>query len=240
MPAAAMSWVAPTVLGALGLYGQSQASRRANQMAQHGQDLQDQALARQQQAFDMLAGQYKDNLASGVYNPAQRIANFDKAIDHAATIASKNLGASALSMGYRTGDTTPLDAARNQSEEYQLQRAQGEEAIQNQVHQQQLQDLSAVNGGSAVLGSAVNAGLQDYQLGLNQQNAINPAGILASLAPFLSKIDWGNHGSGQVAAATGTGTNFGGYQQGLGGYQSPLSGSGQSNRWLNGGGYFGG
>ena len=214
----------PAVMAGIGLISQYTQAQKAQHAADAAMSQQQALVARQQAAYDQLKGLYDSRVASGVYNPASRIDQFQQSLAHNDAIVTGNLGAAAKTMGYRPGDTAPLDALGTNADNYKLQEAEGEQSIRNAVNQQQMNDMSVVNSGSGALSGGLGASQYDLGLAQQQQGLVNPGQILGPLAGALIN-QYGTPGTANLGAIAnpvfGTGPSYTSGSSGLSGPTMP-------------------
>lgn len=195
------------VLGLAGQIGANNAASRAARLAE----------LQRQQALDKVnaddaarAKWYQDQVASGAYNPTDRIALADQTATHDLRNEVGNLQGGALAAGYQAGDTNIEQGSRTLSQNAQLKLAAMEQGIRGQARNDQMAGMNF-------------AAPRSSQMILNQGNIdetransryVNPAGLLASgmgsnVFDFLKGSSGGSTGGGGSTVGGG-GSIFGG------------------------------
>lgn len=195
------------------------ASRAANK--QYG--LQKGLVDRQTQGWDLLRQAIQGAEQGGFFDPSKRLAQQNAILDNAQSLDLGNQAGAARTLGYRPGDTAPLDSMRATSQSYNLQKQAADQSIIDNTFNSKLAAYGALNGGSQSLNAGIQAAGQQQQLALSRMQ--NPSGFLGALMPYLMQ---------QKASGTTTAPASGAYYPGMflqlggggnGGFSSGFGGS---------------
>lgn len=171
-----MAAAIPAVIG--GIIAQDQ-NRKANNLANRGLSMQEQAAARENALFDALMGVVKSADASGEFDPNKRIAQMNEdSFARQGMAENLNAGASRI-LGYRPGDSTPIAGLRGVSERFELDRRAQDNAIRNDAFNRR---YNAYRGVTAPMGQAM-VGQNLYNAGTSRQQDLS--GFVSALMPFL-------------------------------------------------------
>ena len=180
-------------LGAVGGFFAGQDSNRAAQMqAEHAQAQQQQLIDRQTKLFDTMYSGAQTADRAGQFDPTQRINDAEASLNRNNDINMGNIAASARTMGYRPGDSAPLQDINAQNTDYKLAMA----TTADNIRRQAFQDKQAAYGaaGGVNLNGAMNATGQQQQLALGQRQS--PFNFLSSIQPFLAQQQRPTFGNG--------------------------------------------
>lgn len=167
---------ASLITGIMGNNAQAGAARRAG-------DQQAQLVKRQSEAFDLLKGVIANAEASGQWDPNKRIAMQNAILDNAQSLDLGNQATAARVLGYRPGDSAPIDGMRATSNNYKLQKQAADQSIINDVFSQKLGAYGMLNSGSGSLNSGIAAAGDQQRLALSQLQS--PAGFLSAYLPYI-------------------------------------------------------
>lgn len=171
----------PAVLGAGGLFLQSQANNDAKKAANKATGNQKELIKRQTMLFDTLVGLVQDADKAGQFDPQKQLDQLQTDTSYYANQDMGNSAASARALGYRPGDTAPLKSIRSIDSKYRLQYGQ----MANEIRRNAFADkLSAYRGIDA---SSLNPGIQvaGQQAQSAQSRVQNPANAFMSMMPYM-------------------------------------------------------
>lgn len=173
-----MAQAIPGVIGAV--VAQDQNRRAANQQ-QQALNMQNEVLRRRNELFDQLKGLIAQADSNGVYDPQKRWESARAVMDFDQKRAQEASAGASAALGYRPGDTAPLDAQKGISESYGIKRG----ALQNDIFRQSWADkLGAYQG---LLGDVpmegLNVGAQRYGMAQNQMQDMS--GLFSALMPLF-------------------------------------------------------
>ena len=180
-------------LGVAGYFSGQDSNRAAQMQAEHESRLQQQLIDRQTKLFDTMYSSAQTADRAGQFDPTQRINDAEASLNRNNDINMGNIAASARTMGYRPGDSAPLQDINAQNTDYKLAMA----TTADNIRRQAFQDKQAAYGaaGGVNLNGAMNATYQQQQLALGQRQS--PFNFLSSIQPFLNQ--------GQRSSSSGNG-----------------------------------
>lgn len=169
----------PAVIGAIA--GQD-ANRRAQNQANQAMQMQNEVLARRNALFDELKGLIGNAEASGYYDPQKQWDAARAVMDFDQKRAQEASAGASAALGYRPGDSAPLDAQKGISEGFAIKRGALQNDIWRNAWQQRLGDRRALL--SDVPMEGLQVGAQRYQQA--QNNYVDPTALFQSIMPFLT------------------------------------------------------
>jgi hypothetical protein len=152
MPASAVPWVSAG-LGGLGLLSQSSANAAQESDARKAQALQLSEIAQQRAYEEKMMGIAETADQSGEFNPDTQLSNLQHQTDLDRGNALSSEAGAARALGYKPGDTAPLDQMNATRAGLELQQKE----MANQIDQQQFARKEAAYG--AANPSGLNAGI---------------------------------------------------------------------------------
>lgn len=223
-----MSFLPGLLLGGLGLLGQSQSNNAQEDIARQQLAQQNALISRQTQLFDALRQIAEQADQQGAFDPNRRLQLLQNQVDYDRNNALNSEAGAARALGYRPGDTAPLDSMNATRGSFDLQLRN----LANQVINQSLANKIAAY--SAANPSSLNAAMG--ALGENSRFAIGReiplGGMLGALAPYLGNSPT----SANPAPSTGANPNDSGGWAGLNDFLSANDAS-QAVANFFGGGY---
>jgi len=171
-----MGWAAaiPAVIGA---FQQQDANRRAQNDANEARRNQKALMDEQLAAYKKRVKLYQDLVGMGHFDAAKSILNYDGNAAAQENQALGNQSAAAATLGYKPGDSVPIQQLRDTSAGFARQAANDKFQIRQNVAQNQMNALAATNPQS-LSGTADQYG-QMAQTSMSQQQ---------SLAPYVQSI----------------------------------------------------
>lgn len=172
---------------------QSGANSAAQDAANQQLALQQQLINMQLQGYNNYDSHLKTMVQEGAFNPDAQIKLADQSRNYQEKQALGNQASAAKILGYRPGDTMPLQTMNQTSNEYNLAAAQQNQQIRNQANANYLAALAPLLPNAT--GASINALGENYRTDLSQQ--VGVGGMLGALLPFI------NPGLNKLGASTG-------------------------------------
>jgi hypothetical protein len=180
-----LSAALPALTGLAGLFMQGQQNSAAQSAANQAAAEQNAIVKRQSDAMDAIMGRYNQNKQAGYYDANTQWQPYKALIEHQNTVGMNNAAGAAKTLGYRPGDTAPIDQINQLGTEGALKEATAQQGFTQALHQQEGQDLGQVTQAGAAMSPDM------YGLGMQQSNylhqMVDPAGMLEKLTPYLQK-----------------------------------------------------
>ena len=188
------------LLGQLDSNNGFSAQQQADQAAMMG------LVSRQSSLFDTLTNLANTENAQGAFDPSRQLQTLQAQTDHDSQIATGNAAGAAATMGYRAGDSAPLQQINSLNNEYKL----GEQQLGNQIIDQKLAEKNAAYSLPTQINLSGAYGALGQNAALNASQITSPAGLVGSVMPFLSSLQ------------TATPAPSGYQQNGVQAYESPI------------------
>jgi len=170
----ALAALVPQVAGLI--MGQD-SNRRAQNSQDEALDAQRALAEKQAKAYEERLKLYKKLVGLGAYDEAKSILNYEGNAAASQRQALGNQSAAAATLGYKPGDSAPIQGLRDTSAGFARQAANDKFAIAQSLRQQQQNDLRATDPGSL--------SAPGQQFGQLSQTY---AGQQQSLAPYIQSI----------------------------------------------------
>lgn len=211
-----MAQAIPAVIGGLGLFSQNNANRQAQSDESQQLALQRQLIAQQEQERQAYQNVVNGETQAGAFNPDMAIKQADNSRSYQEQQSLGNDAAAAKALGYRPGDTAPLEQIGATQGAYNLAAGQQDQGLRQQAYANQLaaQEPLIGNTGPGIAATGENARMFNG-------NYEPVDGMLRALAPYLEGIvrptspgapySYGNGQAGVSAAMNSAGPdgNFG-------------------------------
>lgn len=199
--------IVPAVLGAGGLLLQSKAQSDAKKAQEKSQKSANALTQRQAALFDDLRALYQTGVDSGQFNPESLLKQLGTDTEYYQGLSNSNNTAAARALGYRPGDSVPVQKIQATNNQYRLQYGQLANQIRQNAFANQFNTLNSIQSGVLNPGIQYHAGMAQ-QAGASQQG-YNPANAFASIFAAM------NQGGGQAKVNVGgltppPSTNYGG------------------------------
>jgi len=167
----------PAAVGALGIYSQSQANDSANSLAKKNQKSQDALIQRQVDQYDLLKAIVQAADKGGAFDPTSKIKQMQSDVSGQSKKDMQNQAGAYATMGYKPGDTPPIDALSATAAKYQNLYASKANEIRDTALWNKISAYKSLDS------SSLNAGIQTYG-----QNATNAQSQVKSLTPTLTSL----------------------------------------------------
>ena len=161
----------------IGLFQQQDANRRAERDARDARNAQKAIAEKQAKAYEERLKLYKGLVAAGAYDEAQSFLKYDSNLAAQQNQALGNQSAAAAMMGYKPGDSVPIQQLRDTSAAFARQSANDKFQIKQNLQQRQQEDLRATDP-NALSSTA----------GLYGNIAQNAQSQTSSLAPYIQSL----------------------------------------------------
>lgn len=193
----------------LGLGAKANAdASKAQRRAQRGQDA---VIQRMVDLYDTLMGKVKETEAQGGFNPDYYINQAEKDAARTEGRDLQNVAGAYRTLGYRPGDSAPQDALRG----VRSRNLEALDTLRANLRRQAFMDRIAAYGSVGTGSLAQAGGMYGQQFNQAQGRMQNPAGMLASIMPYLTPQPNRN------ASTPGGGRTP--TQQGSGGFKIPVN-----------------
>lgn len=174
----------PAVLGAVGLMQQADANSSARKAASKAQSSQDALISRQTGLFDQIKQIVDLADKMGAFDPTQKLAQLSTDVS---TQSKKDLGNQAgafAALGYKPGDTPPIDALSATAAKYQKMYGEQAQAIRDNALWSKINAYRAINPSDLNTGISVEG--QRAATAQGQVKSLSP--IISSLSPYLTDV----------------------------------------------------
>jgi len=169
--------LASIIPAAIGLIQQQDSNRRSERDAQAARNEQKAIAEKQAKAYEERLKLYKGLVAAGAYDEAQSFLKYDGNLAAQQNQALGNQSAAAATMGYKPGDSAPIQSLRDTSAAFARQSANDKFQIKQNLQQRQQEDLRGTDPNAL----SSTAGLYG-NIAQNAQSQTN------SLAPYIQSI----------------------------------------------------
>ena len=169
--------------GALGAITQKDSNNQQENLAQQQLAQQQGLISRQENLFDTLQNIAKQADAQGYFDPTKRLNLMQGQVDYDRNNALRDEAGAANAMGYRPGDTVPVDQMNQTRGSFDLQLRQLANQIMNQSLANKIAAYSAANPSS--LNAAMGTLGENARFDIGREQSLG--GLMASLIPYLSQ-----------------------------------------------------
>src|SRR5437588_5930106 len=167
--------------GALGAISQKDSNNQQEGLAQQQLAQQQGLIQRQEGLFDTLQNIAKQADAQGYFDPTKRLNLMQNQVDYDRNNALLSEAGAANAMGYRAGDTAPVDQMNQTRGSFDLQMRQLANQIMNQSLANKIAAYSAANPTSLNAAMATLGDNARFSIGREQ----SLGGLMGSLIPYL-------------------------------------------------------
>jgi len=175
--------------GALGAITQKDSNNQQENIAQQQLAQQAGLINRQENLFDTLQNIAKQADAQGYFDPQRRLNLLQNQVDYDRNSALLSEAGAANAMGYRAGDTVPVDQMNQTRGAFDLQLRQLANQIMNQSLANKIAAYSAANPSS--LNAAMGTLGDNARFAIGREQSLG--GLMASLIPYLQSRQQNNN-----------------------------------------------
>lgn len=171
----------PAILTGISALSAHEQNRKAQRTAEEGLNMEREAVRRKNDLFDTLYGLVTEADKAGEFNPDKRIADVNADSLKSQAAAERSVASSAAILGYKPGDTLPLQNIKGVSESYDLSRRAQDRAIRDEAFGRKLnayRSLDSPTEGITVGRDINNAGMSRSQ---------DTSGLWAAIMPFIQE-----------------------------------------------------